>query len=161
MTRRVRHLQEVAEALAPGNRRGGGGFPLRGATAEGLRYESRVAALARSLGLRVKHGQWFRFRDAGGVGYCQPDVLALSSAEGHHRLLVIEAKLTQTREGEAQLSRLYVPLMARLYQVPIIPILIFRNILWEAERQLGALEDALRLPVRSGSAPWHLHWSDL
>lgn len=154
--RRVRGLREVAEALPPENRKAGGAA-LGASAVEGLRYEEKVASLARASGFKVKHGQWFKYRDRTGTAYCQTDVLAARAG----LLLVLEAKLTQKIEGELKLDRLYVPLMKALYKVPVVPILIFQNILWEPKHRLDALADAVKLRPRDRERVWHLHWSAL
>lgn len=156
--RSVRGLKEVTQCPPPLNRKGGtAGFAP--SAADGLRYERAVALYAASLGLRVSHGQWLKYRDASGVHYAQVDVLALPQEPD--RLLVLEAKLTQKEAGEVKLKKVYVPLARALYQVPVFPILIFKNILTEASRQLTSLEDALRLPLREQGKVYHLHWSAL
>lgn len=156
--RRVRGLKSVEEVSPPANRQGGT-RDFHPAAAEGIRYEQRVARYCAELGLRVKHGQWFKYRDAKGVAYCQTDVLGLPAEPT--RLLVLEAKLTQKAEGELKLDKLYVPLMKAMYRIPVYPILIFKNLLWRPERLLTSLEEALTLPSRERGKVYHLHWSAL
>ena len=156
--RKVRGLKEVAECEPPGNRRGGT-KDFAPSAAEGLRYERAVAAHMASLGFKVKHGQWIKFRDSRGVSYCQPDVLLLP--EEKSRILLLEAKLTQNAEGEVKLEKLYVPLVRALYRLPVFPILIFKNILAERGRQLRCVRDALFLSGKEEGKVYHLHWSAL
>lgn len=157
--RRVRGLKSVEEVAPPRNRQGGT-KEFAPSAGDGLRYEKQVAMYAASLGLRIKHGQWFRYRDQKGVAYCQTDVLALP-VEQANRLIVAEVKLTQKAEGELKLDKLYVPLMKAMYKIPVFPVLVFRNKLWHAERQVARLQDLLDLPVRESGKVYHLHWSAL
>jgi hypothetical protein len=156
--RKVRGLKEVVEVAEPGNRRGGT-RDFAPAAGEGLRFEKALALHAASKGLRVKHGQWFKFRDSKGVSYCQTDVLAMPIEAD--RILLLEAKLTQKAEGEIKLERLYVPVVRALYKVPIFPILVFKNIIAAQDRMLKSLDEALALPRREAEKVYHLHWSAL
>lgn len=156
--RKVRGLKEVREVSDPANRKGGTA-DFAPAAAEGLRYERALALHAASLGLRVKHGQWFKFRDSKGVGYCQPDVLCLPTT--NDRIIILEAKLTQKVEGEIKLQKLYVPIVRAVYNLPVFPILCFKNILEKRDRMLKALDEVLALPRREAEKVYSLHWSAL
>lgn len=151
--RKVRGLVEVQEIVPPSNRRGGDkSLP---SAAAGFAYENKVAEEARKHG-KVKHGQWFKFRDSRGTAFAQTDVLLLP--EGASRLYLIESKLTQKAEGELKLEKLYVPLCREVYRVPIFPILIFKNILWNPERLLTSIEEMLGLSSKDQEKVFHLHW---
>lgn len=152
--RKIRGLEQVKEVPPPGNRRGGTSSfaPSAGA---GLAYEKKLAIAATKLG-SVKHGQWFEYRDKKGKAYCQTDVLLLPPAKD--RLILFECKLTQKAEGEVKLSRLYVPLVRSLYQLPVFPILAFQNILWQPESLIDRIEHVLEIPLREKEKVMHLHW---
>lgn len=151
--RKVRGLAEVQEIPPPTNRRGGDkSLP---SAAAGFVYERKVAEEARKYG-KVKHGQWLKFRDIRGTAYAQTDVLLLPS--GASRLYLIESKLTQKAEGELKLEKLYVPLCRKLYRVPIFPILIFKNILWNPEKLLTSFEEMFSLSTRDQEKVLHFHW---
>lgn len=77
----------------------------RGAKAEGLRYEG---ALFKAGGEGIR-GQWFKYWDEEGEFFCQTDIL-LRRPGG---VWVLECKLTWTPEGEADLRRLYLPVVQK------------------------------------------------
>jgi len=156
--RRIRSLEFASEIEPPGNRKGGTKdfAPSAGA---GLKYEADLAAHVRELGLSVKHGQWFKFRDKKGTNYCQTDILALG--EKADRLILIEAKLTQTIEGELKLNHLYVPLMRKVYGIPVFPVLAYRNALEPVEHQVKDLREMFSMPRRKEGIIHHYHWSAL
>ena len=75
----------------------------RGRKAAGLKYERNLAE-----GLPgAKHGQWFKFVDSNGPGFCQPDIL-LRTPVG---IAVLESKYTWTQAGHVQLDKLYIPVV--------------------------------------------------
>lgn len=155
--RKVRGLKEVREVAPPANRKGGTAFSP--SAAEGLRYERQLALHAASLGWRVVHGQWIKFRDSKGIGHCQPDVLCLPP--DRNRVVLLEAKLTQNSEGEVKLEKLYVPVVRALYKLPVFPVLCFKNILAERDLMLAQLAEAAALPSRLAGKVHFLHWSAL
>lgn len=151
--RKVRGLTEAGEIPPPSNRFGGTkDLP---SASEGLHYEQKVANRARDFG-KVKHGQWFKFKDAKGTAYAQTDVLLLP--EKADKIYLLESKLTQKAEGELKLTHLYVPLCRHIYKVPIFPILIFKNILWQPDRLLSSFEDIFSLGRAEEGKVCHLHW---
>lgn len=84
----------------------------RGRKAAGLRYERDLAEglCAALTGIYpVWHGQWFKFLDANGPGFCQPDIL-LKTDLG---TAVLEAKYTWTEAGHVQIGKLYVPVLEK------------------------------------------------
>lgn len=92
----------------------------RGAKGEGLRFER---ALAKRLA-GAKHGLWFKYQDFNGVGYCSPDLIV----DYVQFVLVIEAKLTDTDEGRAQIEQLYSPVLHMHYKRPVRGILVCKNL---------------------------------
>ncbi len=75
----------------------------RGKKAAGVRYEKLLAAAIPA----AKHGQWWRFVDVKGPGYCQTDLL-LATDWG---FAILEAKYTWTEVGHQQVARLYKPVV--------------------------------------------------
>lgn len=77
----------------------------------GLRFESVIAkSLKREFpSARVISGLWLRFEDANGLGWAQPDILVPEEN------LLIECKLSFTEVAESQISKLYAPLVERLW----------------------------------------------
>lgn len=155
--RRVRGLISVEECPQPANRRGGTASYAPSA-GDGLRYERDFVWAVREKGLPTRHGQWLKFRDGRGTAYCQLDGLTLVSDKVSHRIIIWECKLTQKAEGEVKLRHLYLPLARQLYKVPVFPILVFQNILWEPKREVKSIEEVITLPLRDAGKIHHLHW---
>lgn len=90
---------------------------LKGVARVGLAYQRQVA---KALAMHVAAGSalvepWFRFTDANGSGFCSPDAL-VAQAGG---ILVVEVKLTFVPEADRQLDRLYRPVVAMAYGLPL------------------------------------------
>ena len=88
---------------------------LTAAQAAGRRFEKKVAravcrAAARA-GFAAFCGQWIAFEDAEGYGMAQPDIFLRDGA----RIVLIEAKLTQTDRAWDQMEKLYAPLLHSIY----------------------------------------------
>ena len=114
--RKISGLQEVRLAENPW----GKAPKARGSRAQGLRFE-------RSVGVslpRAKHHQWLRFVDNGGVGYCCPDYLMISRGT----LWVVECKLTDWDEAEAQMQNLYVPVLRALWDGEISSVTVAKHL---------------------------------
>ena len=101
MTRRIYGIRWARECSKPDFSHE---TPRKGTKAAGLAYER---ALATALGSAARHGPWFEFEDRNGLGHCQPDFLLRKGDQ----ILVLEAKLTTTREAWAQLEWLYFPVL--------------------------------------------------
>jgi hypothetical protein len=109
----------------------------RGAKGEGLRFEK---ALAKRL-LGARHGLWFKFQDFNGIGYCSPDFIV----NYEQFVLVIEAKLTDTDEGRAQIEQLYSPVLQMHYRRPIRGVLVCKNLRQGSGNIVPDLVSAVRL----------------
>lgn len=86
----------------------------KGAKARGLTFERKIGKKLLSApkawgGLRA--GTWIRFEDCGGPGWAQPDFFFL----GESRIVLLEAKLTETPAGWEQLWGLYAPLLMEIF----------------------------------------------
>jgi|TARA_R110000824_G_scaffold230800_1_gene418465 hypothetical protein len=74
-------------------------------------------------GERHEH-QWLGFMDNNGRGWAQPDVYWIMP----ELILVGEAKLTQTFTAIKQVKDLYRPLLAKLYDKPVIGFQICKGL---------------------------------
>lgn len=86
----------------------------RGRKAAGLKYERDLACglrLAITGYFPLWHGQWFKFVDKNGPGYCQPDILLQTSLG----IVILESKYTWTEAGHLQIERLYAPVIEKAY----------------------------------------------
>lgn len=122
----------------------------RGRKAAGLRYERELAkALPAAM-----HGQWVEFWDAGGKGWCQPDLI-LDTQLG---LVVLEAKYTWTEEGHQQIERLYVPVLEKIFARPVVGMVVCRTLVPEVE--LGWVCRDLDSAIRRAASGHRtvLHW---
>ena len=99
---------------------------LRGTKARGRAYENKVgkflAREAEGLGAIIHDHQWLEF---GGM-WIQPDFVLEFSGGG---AILLEAKLTYTRDAFSQLSR-YAEVLEPYYS-SLIPALVCRNLTYE------------------------------
>jgi hypothetical protein len=82
---------------------------------EGKAYEEALTKWLPSQsifsGAELLDSPWIRFEDSNGMGFAQPDIVALFEDE----LWIFEAKLTYVASAHDQLERLYSPLLAEIY----------------------------------------------
>lgn len=136
--RRISGLREVHLAESPWKGKG----PRAGAKGRGLRFERTVAKfLPQAL-----HGQWFKFLDNNGPGYCSPDIL-FQGPEGE--LFLVECKLTDWALADKQMEELYLPILKRLFFGEIRQIVVAKYLTpWtERSRVVGSWEEALLHPA--------------
>lgn len=124
----------------------------RGAKAAGLRFEREVAAaLPRAI-----HGQWFRFEDANGVGYAQPDLLL---GLGSRVVAILECKYSWVPEGHSQMELLYVPIVQKALRPDVLLLVqVCRNLRPGANgaaRVCGTLGEALQAALAGDRCVWH------
>lgn len=96
----------------------------RGARRAGLRFEKLVG---KEIG--GKTGQWFRYFDVGGEGWCQTDCLVL----GEREVMVVECKLSDTEEAVRQVEGLYFPVVEMVYGKRALGMVVVRNLVAETE----------------------------
>lgn len=97
---------------------------LRGSKGIGLSYEKRFAeSIQRSLPA-ARHGQWYEFFADGESGFCQPDVVVPFSGA----TLVLECKLKNIEQAQAQLLQLYVPILRACYARDVRSIIVSRSL---------------------------------
>lgn len=108
--------------------------------AEGLHFESLVVQYLEGRFENTKHGPWFQFRDAKGMGWCQPDILVITDSY----ILVIECKRTYTEEGITKLLHLYRPVIRKaLKNEDIRLLLICHNLLPSAQNVVSSLKEGI------------------
>lgn len=122
----------------------------KGAKGLGLSYERVLATALKPHGF--SHGLWFEFVDANGHGYCSPDFVKVE----RHRVVVIEAKLTDGLAGRHQLEQLYRPVLEKTYGLPVQPILALRHMTNEAKggQPYTSLAEVLASPVGLSVFHW-------
>lgn len=100
---------------------------FKGMAAKGKTYERKVgAALTRlvqdgEIAGDLWIGPWFRFTDANGPGWAQPDAI-IKQPDG---IIIIEAKLKQTMAAIPQIE-LYGGLAERMFGVPWRGVAVFK-----------------------------------
>ena len=111
----------------------------------GLRYER---ALAKGLGSKFRHGMWWEFKDDAGMGVCQTDFYG----KAKEWIILLETKLSWTRDAEEQLHDLYVPVVACALQVPrsqVLPIVVCKYLTSGAARPCSStLKSRFKRPWR-------------
>jgi hypothetical protein len=118
-----------------------------GAKLKGLQYERAVAG---ALPADWLHGQWFKFCDEGGVGYCQPDFIRVTAT----MVFVLECKLTDVMEAKGQLLGLYLPVLRHVFGRPVRGIVVARTLTPESTNVVASLGEAENA---AASLPT-LHW---
>jgi hypothetical protein len=119
----------------------------------GLGYEKK---LGRELGRRfgsVHSGQWIEFCDLNGRGFAQPDHYMLCDDS----VIVFECKLTQQERGLIQLGQLYRPLLRKIYDRPVVGVLVCRVMRKECKRLIDD-PSVLLGTTREDIFTWH--WLD-
>lgn len=90
------------------------GHMVRGARAMGIRYEKRIQQelLARYNEYYIP-SPWFRFYDAYGQRWCQPDGLFVDIPGGI--IIIVEMKHHHTGEAWWKLHKLYLPVVRKVF----------------------------------------------
>jgi len=122
---------------------------VRGAKAQGLRYEKALAHALRG----AEWGRWIEFEDRNGHGWAQPDLFFALREE----IVVLEAKYTWVAEGHSQGELLYKPLLEHLFRKKCRVVVVCKVLtpLTPRGRVFGRLEDAVRA---SAGGSCVLHW---
>jgi len=123
--------------------------PRKASKKYGIAFESAVARKTGGI-----HGQWFRFVDANGVGFCQTDVILVLSGEA----VVLECKLTEVGEARKQLGMLYIPVVQKALGIPTKGVVVARHLTRETDR--ARVVSNLGLAMRAASASYFptVHW---
>ena len=130
--------------------------PKRRAHKAGLAYERKVG---RKLKRMLRDGeldgelnlnQWILFADANGVGWAQPDAFVLMQ----DKILLLESKLTQSDTATPQLLSLYLPLLRKIYNLPILCLQVCHNLRYVPSKLVEGPEELLKAPG-PGVFVWH------
>ena len=130
--------------------------PRRATLKRGLAYEKVVGReLKRQIGDGGLNGelflnQWILFADQFGIGWAQPDAYILMES----RILLLEAKLTQTDSATPQLLSLYLPLLRQIYNLPILCAQVCHNLRYVPKKIVEGPQEILKNPG-PGVFVWH------
>ena len=95
-------------------------------------------------------GQWIAFSDQHGYSWAQPDAYILMK----ERILLLEAKLTQSDIAVSQLLSLYLPLLRYIYELPILCIQVCHNLRYIPRKLVENPQEVLANPG-PGVFVWH------
>lgn len=130
--------------------------PRRRAHKAGLAYEKKVSralkrmVVAEELSGELFAGQWILFTDENGVGWAQPDIYLLML----DRILLIECKLTQSDVATPQMISLYLPLLRKIYNLPILCLQVCHNLRYVPKKIVESPMELLENPG-PGAFTWH------
>ena len=99
----------------------------------------------------LRLSQWFLFSDSNGIGWAQTDAYLLTN---DNRILLLEAKLTQTDSANPQLLSLYLPLLRHIYERPILCLQVCRNLRYLPPKLVDGPQELLDKPG-AGVFTWH------
>lgn len=129
---------------------------LRGTKRLGMKYERDFAkAIQARYPTTAIYGQWFRFTDCNGPGFCQTDILVKLKSE----CILFECKLTDTEKGRSQLSRLYRPVVGKCWGLPTRGIVVTRHLSKETKLELVTDQLAMAMAFDREAIPT-LHWRE-
>lgn len=161
-TRRVKNLQwaELRE-YSPFNRGGKKRKVKNSSFQRGLAYERVVGRHLKSeiqaghLGGTLVLSQWILFLDKNGYGWAQIDAFILPPPDSQDvPILLIEAKLTQTDSATAQLISLYLPLLRKIYNRPVVCLQVCKNLRHLPNKFVESPREVLENPG-PGVFTWH------
>jgi hypothetical protein len=95
-------------------------------------------------------GQWFSFQDENGHGYCQPDILIVTST----LVFILECKLTFTLWAWPQLRELYKPVVEKTFERPSILVQVCRNLHYVPDGMIDSIQELMDSPM-DGNNTWH------
>lgn len=90
----------------------------------------------------IKSGQWYDFEDYNGYGCCETD----HELHFDEFIILLEAKLTQSDAAVGQMCKLYLPVMKLVWQKPVIPVQVCKNLRYHPEALLGDIETLITKP---------------
>lgn len=129
---------------------------LRGAQAKGMTYERHVYRTLKrwyergELPGELLYSQWFSFTDANGHGFCQTDILIVTSSF----IFILECKLTCTDWAWPQLRELYKPVVERVFKRPAITVQVCKNIYTAPTKGITSIVELMDSP-KDGLLTWH------
>ena len=71
-----------------------------------------------------------------------------------NRLYCSKLKLTQTEDGYRQLALLYRPLLRRIYRLPVLGILVCKNLIEEPRNPISSPMEVMDL-MENSTFTWH------
>lgn len=100
------------------------------------------------MGVTIRSDVWFGYADEAGTGFAEIDHLIF-----HRRgIIIVECKLTQTPNAEAQIKELYRPLVQMVFPGVLVQgVQICKNIWHEPALPVNSLREV----VASGSEDIH------
>lgn len=123
---------------------------------KGLTYERKVARLLKRLNAEgelpgeLYLSQWIAYEDKNGQGFAQVDAFLVRD----DLILLVEVKLTQTDYAKGQMLKLYLPLLKKIYQRPVVCLQVCKNLRRVPENKSTALE----LVKNPKPGVWTWHW---
>ena len=132
------------------------GPPRKRVCKKGLAYEK---AVGKHLAREVKNGelegdlylgQWVIYCDGSGVNWAQPDIYLIM----RNYILLMECKLTQSDAATPQLLSLYLPLLRKIYNKPILCIQVCKNLRYVPKKMIESPQELLDAPG-PGIFTWH------
>ena len=130
--------------------------PKQRAHKAGMAYEKKVGRHLKrmvqddQLSGELRLNQWLLFADDNGIGWAQPDAYILMEK----RILLIECKLTQSDVATPQLLSLYLPLLRKIYDLPILCLQVCHNLRYVPKRLVEGPRELLNDPG-PGVFVWH------
>lgn len=86
--------------------------------------------------------QWILFADSNGIGWAQPDAYLVMK----ERILLVECKLTQSDEATPQMISLYLPLLRKIYDTPILCLQVCKNLRYVPKKFVESPQELLERP---------------
>lgn len=136
--------------------------PRKSGFKAGIAYEKKVGRYLKSQLAKGKlqgelvSFQWILFSDQNGRGWAQTDFFLLPRADAPPTtpILLIEAKLTQTESAIAQLISLYLPLLRKIYNKPIVCLQVCKRLRYIPPKFVESPQEVLQHPG-PGMFTWH------
>jgi hypothetical protein len=125
----------------------------RGAKAEGLRYEKRLASWMPD----AVHGPWFEYCDSQGIHVCQPDLMLDWQAK-HNFVVLIEVKYGWVPEAQEKLDALYKPVVLKALGVEVVSVVACRRLEPTIPRNVTicqSLDEAIDKAKDGSAVLWH------
>ncbi len=132
------------------------GPPRKKAFKKGLAYEKAVGKyISRMVSSGELNGelfleQWFIYCDQSGVNWAKTDIYLILE----DYILLMECKLTQTDAATPQLLSLYLPLLRKIYNKPILCMQVCKGLRYVPKKLIASPQELLENPG-PGVFVWH------